>query len=84
MEKLNLFDTLILIAGIGIAFLGFKIISSLYVVEGQLSWSMIMTVFLWLILILVFIFMSIEIDVSRKSLKLMTEIKALIEKKKKP
>ncbi len=75
-NRFSIFDIVLLIVGIGAAFLGFQLINQAYTAEkGQLSWLMIISIFSWLTLLVLFILLSVMVDVSKKELK---EIKALI------
>ena len=75
-SKFSVFDIILLIVGIGAAFLGFQLINQAYTAEkGQVSWLMIIAIFNWLTLLVMFILLSVMVDVSKKELK---EIKALI------
>ena len=73
---MSIFDIVLLIVGIGAAFLGFQLINQAYKAEsGQLSWLMIIAIFSWLSLLVMFILLSVMVDVSKKEL---SEIKTLI------
>ena len=75
-SKFSVFDIVLLIVGIGAAFLGFHLINQAYTAEkGQISWLMIIAIFNWLTLLVMFILLSVMVDVSKKELK---EIKTLI------
>ena len=78
MRKIHIFDFLTLIVGLAVFVLGFKLINTIYVVENEITWNMIMTLFIWLILVLVFIFLSISVDISRKNYALMHEIRNIL------
>ena len=75
-NQTSVFDIVLLIVGVGAAFLGFQLINQAYRAEsGQLSWLMIIAIFSWLTLLVMFILLSVMVDVSKKELK---EIKMLI------
>ena len=75
-SKFSIFDIVLLIVGIGAAFLGFHLINQAYTAEkGQISWLMIIAIFNWLTLLVMFILLSVVVDVSKKELR---EIKTLI------
>ena len=75
-SKFSIFDIVLLIVGIGAAFLGFHLINQAYTAEkGQVSWLMIIAIFNWLTLLVMFILLSVMVDVSKKELR---EIKTLI------
>lgn len=84
-SKMNAFEIVLLVVGIGAAVLGFHLINQVYQVEnGKLSWMMIIAIFNWLTLLVMFILLSLMVDVSKKELKeLKTLIYLLYEKKKK-
>ena len=74
--KMNPFDAILLVVGVGAGLLGFHLINTVYAVEGHhLSWMMVVTIFSWLILLVLFIMLSLIVDISRKELN---ELRALI------
>jgi len=74
--KMNVFEIVLLVVGIGAAVLGFQLINQVYRAENnQLSWLMIIAIFNWLTLLVMFILLSLMVDVSKKELN---EIKAMI------
>lgn len=75
-HRMSTFETVLLIVGLATAFLGFQLINKVYIVEGEISWLMIIAIFNWLILIVLFISLSLSVDLSKKELK---EIRNLIE-----
>ena len=48
----TLFEKALLIVGIGILASGFYVINKLYIIDGGVSWSLVIASFLWLLLIL--------------------------------
>lgn len=75
-NKMNVFELILLIVGIGAAILGFQLINQAYNAEGrQISWLMIIAIFSWLTLLILFILLSLIVDVSKRELN---EIKAMI------
>ena len=83
-DKMNVFEIVLLIVGIGAAILGFQLINQVYKTEGQLSWLMVISIFNWLTLMVMFILMSLMVDNSKKELKqISTLINLLSENKKK-
>lgn len=75
-NKINIFEIVLLIIGLGAAVLGFRLINEVYRAEGnQLSWLMVIAVFSWLTLLVLFILLSLMVDVSKKELN---EIKTMI------
>lgn len=75
-NRMNIFEIVLLLVGIGAAVLGFHLINQVYNAEsGQLSWLMIIAIFNWLTLLIMFILLSLMVDVSKKEL---SEIKTMI------
>ena len=75
-SKMNVFEIVLLIVGVGAAILGFQLINQVYRAEsGQLSWLMIIAIFNWLTLLVMFILLSLMVDVSKRELN---EIKTMI------
>lgn len=75
-KKMNVFEVVLLVVGLGAAFLGFQLINTAYKAEsGQISWLMIIAIFSWLTLLVMFILLSLMVDVSKKELN---EIKQMI------
>ena len=75
-NKMNVFEIVLLIVGLGAAILGFQLINQVYKIEnGQVSWLMIIAIFNWLTLLVMFILLSLMVDVSRKEL---SEVKTMI------
>ena len=83
--RMNLFDIVLLVVGIGAAFLGFQLINQAYKAEsGQISWLMIIAIFSWLSLLVMFILLSVMVDVSKKELnELRLMVYTLSQNKKK-
>ena len=74
--KMNPFDAILLVVGVGAGFLGFHLINIAFDAEGRrISWMMVVTIFSWLILLVLFIMLSLIVDISRKELN---ELRALI------
>ncbi|MBI2653889.1 hypothetical protein HYX02_03695 [Candidatus Woesearchaeota archaeon] len=68
-NKLNIFEIVLLVVGLGAAVLGFQLINQIYKAEsGQLSWLMIIAIFNWLTLLVMFILLSLMVDVSKREL----------------
>ena len=84
-NKINVFEIVLLIVGVGAAVLGFQFINQVYQAEnGQLSWLMIIAIFNWLTLLVMFILLSLMVDTSKKELnEIKTMIYFLSEDKKK-
>ena len=83
--KMNVFEIVLLVVGLGAAILGFRLINLAYKAEGsQLSWLMVIAIFSWLTLLVLFILLSLMVDVSKKELnEVKTMIYLLSEKKNK-
>ncbi|MBI1936433.1 hypothetical protein HYS31_08430 [Candidatus Woesearchaeota archaeon] len=83
-NKMNMFDIVLLIVGIGASVLGFQLIKQVYVTEGGIpSWLMIIAIFDWLTLLVMFILLSLVVDTSKKELDELKTLIYLLEKKKK-
>jgi len=75
-NKMNVFELILLVVGIGASILGFQLINQAYNAEGrQISWLMIIAIFNWLTLLILFILLSLMVDVSKRELN---EIKTMI------
>ena len=75
-DKMNVFEIVLLVVGLGAAVLGFQLINQVYKAENsQLSWLMVIAIFSWLTLLVLFILLSLMVDVSKKELN---EIKTMI------
>ncbi len=75
-DKMNVFEIVLLVVGLGAAVLGFQLINQVYKAENsQLSWLMIIAIFNWLTLLVLFILLSLMVDTSKKELN---EIKTMI------
>ena len=83
--KMDIFEIVLLVVGMGAAVLGFQLINQVYKAENsQLSWLMVIAIFSWLTLLVMFILLSLMVDVSKKELKeIKTMIYLLYESKKK-
>ncbi len=83
--KMNVFEIVLLVVGLGAAILGFQLINQVYKAENsQLSWLMVIAIFSWLTLLILFILLSLMVDVSKKELnEIKTMIYLLSESKKK-
>lgn len=83
-NRFSIFDIVLLIVGIGAAFLGFQLINQEYTAEkGQLSWLMIIAIFNWLTLLVLFILLSVMVDVSKKELNAIKTLIYLLSEDKK-
>ena len=81
--KMNVFEIVLLVVGLGAAILGFQLINHVYKGEGyQLSWLMVIAIFNWLTLLVLFILLSLMVDVSKKELKEIKTMIYLLSKKK--
>ena len=68
-SKMNIFEIVLLIVGIGVGILGFQLINKAYTAQdNQLSWLMIIAIFNWLTLLVMFILLSLMVDVAKREL----------------
>lgn len=75
-DRINVFEIVLLVVGVGAAVMGFRLINSVYNAEsGQPSWLMIIAIFSWLTLLILFILLSLIVDLAKRELK---EIKTMI------
>ncbi len=65
-RKINFFEIVLLLVGIGVGVVGFMIINSLYQSSPVLSWELFQTVFLWLLLIVLLILAATMEDVKEE------------------
>ncbi|MBI5388965.1 hypothetical protein HZB01_01135 [Candidatus Woesearchaeota archaeon] len=72
------FDVMLLIVGCAVAFFGFRLINQQYLFDRQMTWSMIIAIFLWLILLVLFILSSMNVDAGRRQLKEIRLLNAVI------
>lgn len=72
VRRLNFFEKMLLIVGIGVTVVGFYFINKIYTGEGHMSWALLQAAFLWLLLL----FMIILTD-SNESIK--EELKDVIK-----
>ncbi|MBI2542487.1 hypothetical protein HYV80_07325 [Candidatus Woesearchaeota archaeon] len=84
-DRINVFEVVLLMVGVGAAVMGFHLINSVYNAEsGQLSWLMIIAIFSWLTLMILFILLSLIVDLAKRELReIKTMIFLLSENKKK-
>ena len=80
--RLSTFEVVLLIVGIAVALLGFKLINQVYTIQGTVSWSMVIAIFTWLMLLVLFISLSVAVDVSKKQLVELKNITELLSQKK--
>ncbi len=84
IQKMTVFEIVLLVVGLAAAFLGFQLINQVFTIEGELSWLMVIAIFNWLIMIVLFVLLSLAVDVSRKELgEIKNLIKILSKNKKK-
>ena len=81
-SKINPFEIVLLLVGVGAAMLGFQLINQAYSVEKEISWLMVIAIFNWLTLLVLFILLSITVDVSKKQYEGVIRIIDILEKKK--
>jgi len=65
-RKLNFFEIVLLIVGIGVGIVGFLIISNHYQSDPTISWDLYQTVFIWLLLIVLLILAATMEDVKEE------------------
>ena len=66
--RISPFEIVLLVVGLGAAFLGFQLINQAYNIEKEVGWLMIIAIFNWLMLLVLFVFLSLAVDVSKKQL----------------
>jgi hypothetical protein len=65
-RKLNFFELVLLLVGIGVGIVGFLIINNQYKEDPTLTWDLYQTVFLWLLLIVMLILAATMEDVKEE------------------
>ena len=81
--RMNIFEIVLLVVGIGAAILGFQLINRVYQIEDyRLSWLMIIAIFSWLTLLVMFILLSLMVDVSKRELNEIKTMIALLSRKR--
>ena len=80
--KVNAFEIVLLIVGITAAILGFQLINYVFIVEEEISWLMVISIFNWLMLLVLFVSLSLAVDVSKKQLNEMRNVVYLLSQKK--
>ena len=80
--RISGFEIVLLIVGVTTGILGFQLINQVYIIEGKISWLMIIAIFNWLMLIVLFISLSLAIDITKKQLAEMKNMVELLEQKK--
>ncbi len=67
IRRINFFEVVLLIVGLCIGVVGFKIINMLYMMSGsEMSYDLFITIFLWLILIVLLILAATMEDVKEE------------------
>jgi uncharacterized membrane protein len=67
LRRINFFEVVLLVVGLCIGVVGFKIINMLYQMSGsELSYDLFITIFLWLILIVLLILAATMEDVKEE------------------
>ena len=77
-HKLSVFEIAILFVGILLTYFGFRIVMSLYNVDGEFTWLSAITVFTWLILLVLFILLSLGVDANRRQVKEITLLRQIV------
>ena len=78
--EISTFELMVLIVGCAAVVLGFNLINRVYVIDHNMGWSMVISIFIWLILLVLFILLSINVDSTKQTLKEITEIKGILKK----
>jgi len=81
--KITTFEIILLIVSIAASILGFRLINSIYSVEQELSWLMLISIFSWLTLLVMFILLSSIADISRKQYEEIKQMNKLLKLEKK-
>ena len=83
-KKMDIFEVVLLVVGIGTSFLGFQFINKVIDIEnGQISWLMLITIFSWLTLLVLFILLSLIVYNSKKELEQLKIFMELLSDRKK-
>ncbi len=80
--QVSAFEIVLLMVGITAAVLGFLFINQVYLIEGEISWLMVIAIFNWLMLLVLFVSLSIAVDVSKRHLNETKKIVYLLSQKK--
>ena len=82
-HKMTAFEIVLLLVGLGAAFLGFQLINQVYTGDNkELSWLMVIAIFNWLMLIVLFVSLSLTVDTSRKQFNEIKNLTEILTKKK--
>ncbi len=80
--QVSVFEIVLLFVGITVAVLGFLFINRVYLIEGKISWLMVIAIFNWLMLLVLFVSLSIAVDVSKRHLNETRKIVDMLSQKK--
>jgi len=80
--KISTFEIVLLIAGIAASILGFQLINRVFVVEGEMGWLMVISIFNWLILLVLFISLSLAVDITKNHFAETKKMVDLLSQKK--
>ncbi len=73
-QKISSLEIILIISGLTIAILGFKLINTVYIKEGQMSWLMLIAIFTWLMLIILFVLLGLIVENSKMDCSITTRI----------
>ena len=80
--EVSAFEIVLLMVGLTAAVLGFLFINHVYLIEGEVSWLMVIAIFNWLILLVLLVSLSIAVDVSKKQLAKIEDLAYLLSQRK--
>lgn len=84
IRKLNTFQIVPLLIGLGATFFGFKLIKEVYLINNsQISWLFVLAIFNWLSLVVLLVFLSLLLDSSKKELGKLDVVIYLLSRGKK-
>ena len=70
-RKINLFEKILLVVGLGVTVVGFYLIRMAYMTEQGLTWLMLLTIFSWLTVLILFIVSSLNADVKEELMRIL-------------
>ncbi|MFC2016503.1 hypothetical protein ACFLUF_02190 [Chloroflexota bacterium] len=80
--NVSTFEVVLLIVGLTVAVLGFQFINHVYLIEGKVSWLMVIGIFNWLMLLVLFVSLSLAVDISKRHLNETRKMVELLSQKK--
>ncbi|MFH1591725.1 MAG: hypothetical protein ABIC95_07430 [archaeon] len=72
-RKINFFEKVLLIVGLGVTIVGFFLIRAAYMSEKGLTWLMLLTIFSWLTVLILFVVSSLNADVKEELVRILNE-----------